>query len=187
MRAQYDILALRENYKGINILDSFERQWQRWFPEEKDKKSEPSKGGWTATRILSILGGLVVMFIFLSVGKGFYTEWLWYSDLGYGSVFTTILRTRILVFFLAILWFWAKKWATLEGPVRTASDFQLVGYVFFLIAMWYLCGALARPYQAALAGQPLRSPLSIIVYLVLGWLFLFLSHYKSAQMIQKWK
>jgi hypothetical protein len=85
----------------------------------------------------------------------------------------------ILAFFLAILWFWAKKWAMLEGPARTAADFQLVGYVFFLIAMWYLCGALA--------DQPLRNPVSIIMYLVLGWLFFFLSHYKSAQMIQKWK
>jgi hypothetical protein len=93
----------------------------------------------------------------------------------------------ILAFFLAILWFWANKWTMLEGPARTAANFQLVGYVFFLIAMWYLCGALARPYQAALAGQPLRSPISIMVYLVLGWLFLLLSHYKSAQMIQKWK
>ncbi len=90
----------------------------------------------------------------------------------------------MLASFLASLLLWAKKQATLEGPARTAGDFQLAGYIFFLIAMWYLCGDLSRPYQEALSGLPLRSPVSIIVYLVLGWLFLLLSHYKAAQTIQ---
>jgi hypothetical protein len=89
----------------------------------------------------------------------------------------------ILAFFLGILWFWAKKRATLEGPAQTAADLQLVGYVFLIIAMWYLCGALSWPFQKALADQPQDSPVSIIVYLVLGWLFLLFSHYTSAQAI----
>ncbi len=87
----------------------------------------------------------------------------------------------ILVFFLAILWFWAKRRAALKGPVRAAADLQLVGYVFLIMAMWYLCGALSWPFQRALADLPPESPVSIIVYLVLGWLFLSLSHYKTAQ------
>lgn len=91
----------------------------------------------------------------------------------------------ILGFFLAILWFWAKKYKVLEGPAKTAAYFQLVGYAFFFIAMWFLCGTLGAPFLNVLAGEPPSSPISIIVYLVLGWLFLFLSHYKSAQAIQK--
>ena len=91
----------------------------------------------------------------------------------------------ILAFFLAILWFWARRRATLEGPARTAAYFQLTSYVFFLFAMWYLCGALAWPFQEALKGLPPSSPVAIMAYLGLGWLFLFLSHYKSAQAIQK--
>jgi hypothetical protein len=87
----------------------------------------------------------------------------------------------ILAFFLAILWFWAKRRATLEGPAKTAADLQLTGYVFLFIAMWYLCGDLSRPYQKALSDLPLASPVSTIVYLVLGWLFLLLGQYKSAQ------
>jgi hypothetical protein len=87
----------------------------------------------------------------------------------------------ILAFFLAILWFWAKRRATLEGPAKTAADLELTGYVFLLIAMWYLCGDLSRPYQKALSSLPLQSPVSTIVYLVLGWLFLLLSQYKTAQ------
>jgi len=87
----------------------------------------------------------------------------------------------ILAFFLAILWFWAKRRATLDGPAKTAADLQLTGYVFLLIAMWYLCGDLSRPYHKALLELPLASPVSTIVYLVLGWLFLLLGHYRSAQ------
>ena len=86
---------------------------------------------------------------------------------------------------LAILWFWAKKHAILKGPARTAADFQLVSYVFFLIAIWFLCGALSAPFEEALKDLLPSSPVAIMAFLVLGWLFLFLSHYKSAQAMQK--
>lgn len=91
----------------------------------------------------------------------------------------------IVASFLAILWLWAKKRATLEGPAKTAAYFQLVGYAFLFIAMWYLCGNLSRPYQEALSDLPPGSPVSTIVYLVLGWLFLLLSHYKSVKAIRQ--
>jgi hypothetical protein len=91
----------------------------------------------------------------------------------------------MVAFFLVILWLWAKKRLHLEEPEKTAADFQLAGYVFLIIAMWYLCGELARPYQTALLELPHNSPISTIVYLVLGWLFFLLSHYKSAQTLPK--
>jgi len=87
-------------------LDSFEGQWKRWFPEDRDRKPRGSfRRWWTATRILSILAGLVALFILISVTKGFYTEWLWFNSLGYGSVYATILKTRVLVFFIAAIIF----------------------------------------------------------------------------------
>ena len=85
----------------------------------------------------------------------------------------------ILVSFMAILWFWAKKYKVLEGPARIAAYFQLIGYAFLFIAMWFLCGTLGAPFLKVLADEPPSSPASIMVYLVLGWLFLFLSQYKS--------
>jgi len=91
----------------------------------------------------------------------------------------------ILAFFLAILWLWARKHATLQGAAKRAADFQLVGYVFLLIAMWFLCGILSIPFMKSLSDLPPSSPVAIMVYLVLGWLFLFLSHWKSAQATKK--
>ena len=87
----------------------------------------------------------------------------------------------ILVLFLGVLWFWAKKRATLKGLSRTAADFHLVSYVFFLLAAWYLCGA----FSALFKISKLRSPVNIMILLVLGWLFLFLGHFKASKAMQK--
>ncbi|RPA61214.1 UPF0182 family protein [Gordonia oryzae] len=48
-----------------------------------------------------IIGIAVVLLVILLVGPrvvGLVTDWLWFSDLGYSEVFSTILWTRILVF-----------------------------------------------------------------------------------------
>jgi len=76
----------------------------------------------------------------------------------------------ILLSFFGILWFWARRYVTLEESV------------FLIMAMWYLCGALARPFQKAFEGSAPGSPVAIMVFLVLGWLFLFISHYQSIRL-----
>lgn len=87
-------------------MDDFSRQWQRWFPEDKEKKT-----GMTPRRrsviwkVLAILAGVVVLYVFFDIFKSFYTEWLWYDSLGYGSVYATIIRTRILIFLVAAIVF----------------------------------------------------------------------------------
>jgi hypothetical protein len=87
----------------------------------------------------------------------------------------------ILAFFLGILWFWARTRKLLVGAAGRAADYQLAGYVFLLITAWFLCKAHGTPYMKALEDQPLESPSSVMVYLVLGWLFLFLGHYRLAR------
>jgi uncharacterized membrane protein (UPF0182 family) len=51
------------------------------------------------------VAAVLILFIVLNISKGFYTEWLWFSSLGYGSVYTTILKTRVLIFFSAAIVF----------------------------------------------------------------------------------
>ncbi|MFC1930327.1 hypothetical protein ACFLWE_00290 [Chloroflexota bacterium] len=94
----------------------------------------------------------------------------------------------ILTLFLVTIWFWAKKRPFLEGSARTAADFQLAGYVFFIVAAWYLCGLLGPPAYllnpekvkefGSLQGAQ-NQAVNIFIYLIIGWLFTFLSHYKS--------
>jgi uncharacterized membrane protein (UPF0182 family) len=108
-------------------MDSFSRDWQRWFPEDNEKKEAvpPRRGVKIAGRVIMVLAGLLVIFIIINVIKGFYTEWLWFSNLGYGSVYTTILQTRLVIFFVAaaifcVLFLGSLVLATRLAPQREA-------------------------------------------------------------------
>ena len=87
--------------------------------------------------------------------------------------------TLILLFFMGILWLWAKERIAMKDLPTIAADLRLVGYVFMLIAAWAICGDLGQPFLKAYEGAPPKSPLYVMIVLVLGWFFLFLSHYKS--------
>jgi len=89
--------------------------------------------------------------------------------------------TLIFLFFLGSLWFWANERRALEGSSAKAADLKVVAYVFFLLAAWFICGALGQPFLGALEELPTMSPVHIMLYLVLGWLFLFLSHFYSGR------
>jgi hypothetical protein len=88
----------------------------------------------------------------------------------------------ILVFFFSIVWLWMKKVATLDSREKTARGFKLVGYLFWMNATWFLCGETGKLHLKAFAGDPAPSPIEIMVFLVLGWLFVLLGEYKSLQL-----
>jgi len=50
---------------------------------------------------------LIVLFIIFNVLKGIWTEWLWFSSLGFGSVYSKILVTKVAIFFVAAFVFLA--------------------------------------------------------------------------------
>jgi len=55
--------------------------------------------------VVSILAGVLALFILINMGKGWYSEWLWFDSLGYGSVYATILRTKVIIFFTTAIIF----------------------------------------------------------------------------------
>jgi len=73
-----------------------ERVWRqgRGAQPKQPKSQHRSRRGW-----FILLGVLVALFIFLAIGKGIYTEWLWFGSLGFGSVYTTIIGSRVWLFF----------------------------------------------------------------------------------------
>jgi hypothetical protein len=89
----------------------------------------------------------------------------------------------ITLFFLGLVWSWVRTRPTLSGPAKTGSDLRAVGYLFFVVAAWDLCGLLGsptfllRPEQAQQFAIPPASAISmastILVLLVLGWAFMF--------------
>ncbi len=78
-----------------------------WSQESKSPSKQPGGGGtrgW-AKGWLIIIGGVVLLFIALAIWKGIYTEWLWFGSLGFSSVYTTILTTRVWLFFAGAIVF----------------------------------------------------------------------------------
>ena len=106
---------------GPSGSGSFEEQMRRWFSEKKDEKAKPpAKRRGTAARVPLILAGLLALFVLLSIAKGFYSEWLWFSSLGYGSVYATILKTKIVLFFAGALIFCLLLWGNLVLATKLA-------------------------------------------------------------------
>jgi len=62
---------------------------------------------------LIAIGVLIALFIVAAIGKGIFTERLWFDSLGYSSVYTTILTTRIWLFFVGAFFFVALLLANL--------------------------------------------------------------------------
>src|SRR3569833_3774643 len=76
------------------------------------------------SRILIAVALAVV--VLLLVGPRFidtYVDWLWFGELGYRSVFTTVLATRIIVFFVVWAVIGAIVFAALALAYRTRPVF----------------------------------------------------------------
>jgi hypothetical protein len=88
--------------------------------------------------------------------------------------------TLILLFFIGILRLWTKERMALKDT-SAATDLKLAGYVFFLMAAWFTCGIAGQPFLKAFEGEAPGTPLHVMILFVLGWLFLFLSHYRASK------
>lgn len=97
----------------------------------------------------------------------------------------------ITLFFLGSTWHWARTRPMLTRAERTGSDLRMVGFIFFVVAAWNLCGIFGianyvlRPELADKFSVPIDSTInaasSVIVLLVLGWGFTFFGQLLSRQ------
>ena len=173
-------------------------------PQNTLTMDELNKTIWATTGPLMMLWGLsaplgvIVAGIGILIYSGSKGSKVWIFGIGMLLVFMVILSmqllghfpilfgiagTLILLFFIGILWIWAKERIALKDSSITAADFKLVGYAFMLIATWFVCSIAPLPFMKAYEGYTPTSPIHIMIFFVLGWLFLFLSHYKSFKQI----
>ena len=97
----------------------------------------------------------------------------------------------ITLFFVGSVWHWASVRPTLSGSVKTGSDLRMLGFIFFVVAAWDLCGIFGmanfvlRPELAQKFDVPLGSTINaasgVMVLLVLGWGFTYFGQLKSRQ------
>jgi len=91
----------------MSYLNDLDRIWGQ---EGRPPRPQKSKGSANpALRWLIATGLAIFIFILAAIGKGVYTEWLWFDSLGFSSIYTTIVTTRLWLFaagafaFLALL------------------------------------------------------------------------------------
>src|SRR6266542_5828418 len=97
----------------------------------------------------------------------------------------------ITLFFLGSIWQWARTRPMLTGAGKTGSDLRMVGYIFFVVAAWDLCGIfgianfvlkseLADKFAVQI-GSTINSASSVNILLVLGWGFTYFGQLLSRQ------
>ena len=100
----------------------------------------------------------------------------------YNSTLFGIGGSITLLSFFAIVWIWMKKYAGLDMPEKIAGSYKLIGYIFWINATWFTCGETAKLHFKAFEGGSVPSPIEIMVFLVLGWLFVLLGDYKEMRL-----
>ncbi|MBI9045487.1 MAG: hypothetical protein JEZ06_13435 [Anaerolineaceae bacterium] len=100
----------------------------------------------------------------------------------YDSTLFGIGGIIILVSFFAIVWIWMKKYAGLDIQEKIAGSYKLIGYIFWINASWFLCGETAKLHLKAFEGSSVPSPIEIMVFLVLGWIFILIGDYKEMRL-----
>jgi hypothetical protein len=88
----------------------------------------------------------------------------------------------ILLSFFAIVGVWMKRYAQSDMQEKIAGSFKLVGYLFWINASWFLCGETGLLHLKAFEGSPAPSPIEIMVFLVLGWIFVLIGDYKEMRL-----
>ncbi len=94
---------------------------------------------------LTAIGVLILLFIMAAIGKGIYTEWLWFDSLGFSSIYATILTTRLWLFFAGALIFLALLLSNLFLARRlspTSEDNVLIGQGVVLVRRAFDIGIL---------------------------------------------
>ena len=150
------------------------------------------------------VGGLIAL-----IGAGIYAKLGWRRIIVMAAaIFITILLIGLFspstllpglfginggligLFFLGILLHWCKTRKTRSPSGQTASDLRMAGYVFFLVASWYMCGLLGAPSFAlrpelmekyGTIGDAISLGSTVSISLVIGWVLLFVANHVEAR------
>jgi uncharacterized membrane protein len=113
-----------------------------------------------------------------------------YIPIGYSPLFFGVQGIAILLLFLLIVHLWMKKRPQLDEQAKAAGDYRIVGYFFFIVATWNLCGIFGlaafalKPemmIEHGLQPNAITMTSHVMIELLLGWLFVFLAMYKENQ------
>ena len=83
-------------------MSQLQSDFERWFGKSGQSAGT---GGRSGGRWLLGVAVVLALVVVASIAKSIYTEWLWFGTLGFASVYTKILGTRVLLFLVASIGF----------------------------------------------------------------------------------
>ena len=134
-------------------------------------------GAFTYVKTKAIFSWLTAIGVFVSV----FVMVVIYTKVYIPTLFGIGGILNLLAFF-AIVWIWMKKYAGLSNQEKVAGSFKLIGYIFWINATWFICGESAKMHLKAFDGAGAPSPIEIMVFLVLGWIFVLIGDYRGMRL-----
>ncbi len=118
----------------MSYFDELDRIWGKASSDSSQSLKSRIRRSQTRRWLIAI-GAFIALFIVAVIGKGIYTEWLWFDSLGFSSVYTTILTTKVWLFFVGAFLFLALLLANLFlvrrlSPSTTGSSLIGQGLLF---------------------------------------------------------
>jgi len=107
----------------MTYFDELDKIWGRGSPSSSQTRRSRMRPRHTGRWLIAI-GVLIAIFVLASISKGIYTDWLWFGSLGYSSIYTTILTTKIWLFFAGAFGFLALLLASLFVARRLSPPSQ---------------------------------------------------------------
>ncbi len=91
---------------------------------------EPERRTFKRSRWLLVIPALILLLLLWPGWTGFYTEWLWFEELGYQQVFSTTLRAKMLLGVIAALLAGLLIWINFKLALRlTAAQSRMLRFV----------------------------------------------------------
>jgi uncharacterized membrane protein (UPF0182 family) len=112
-------------------------------------------GGWNRWILLGVL--IILAFVALDTLKGIYVDWLWFDGVGYQSVYSKVLRTRVLLFFggalLFAAFFGASTYYAARPVLRTPAPGLTEGETVELRRLYLVALIAATVFLAIIFGS----------------------------------
>ena len=109
---------------------------------------------------------------------------------GHSPAFFGIGGVINLILIALSVWFWSRERKKIHEMHAGAADLKMIGYFFFILATWNVCGLGGIPFfglypEKMLTFGTLPSATGhmkmIMILFILGWLFTFLGHYRASR------
>lgn len=102
-------------------FDTIDEEFENPYPRRKSPRG---------LRWFLIIPLVLLALIGLPLFAGFYTDWLWFQEVGYQSIFTTLLLTKLSLGILAALLVSALLWLNFKLALRfSAAQSRLVRFI----------------------------------------------------------